>query len=147
MADLIVHDGNTDIDDLYPLLPEYMCAMSATKDSDIRPRIMDITSGKSMLIDSGAMITVVPRKLYPSSSLDNALTLEAVDGSKIKTFGKVDISLNFSGKAYRHKAIVANIDDSILGWDFMRAKQLNFEWHDNVCYLVDNSLIQGTHNN
>ena len=84
------------------------------------------------------MISVVPERLYPHNTLDQALTLEAVDGNKIKTFGKVDIRLNFSGKTYRHKAIVANIDESILGWDFMRAKQLNLEWHDNVCYLVDN---------
>ena len=52
---------------------------------DIRPRLLDKSTGQSRLIDSGSMITAT--KKLPEDKLDESINLVAVNGTKIKTYG------------------------------------------------------------
>ena len=58
---------------------------SIGRNCDIRPRLVDKSSGVSRLIDSGSMITVT--KKGPDDKLDNSVRLIAVNGSQIRTYG------------------------------------------------------------
>ena len=60
-------------------------AANATADSDFRPRIKDHNSGLFMLVDTGAAVSVFPKKLCPRASVDNSKALKAVNGSTIPT--------------------------------------------------------------
>ena len=52
---------------------------------DIRPRLVDRSTGQSRLLDSGAQLSAACR--LPEDKEDNTVNLIAVNGSKIKTFG------------------------------------------------------------
>ena len=70
-------------------------------ETDIRPRILDNDSGIWMLIDSGAMISVVPRANYPNSVVDYRMQLEAVNGSKFDTYGMGQIQFTIGNMNFR----------------------------------------------
>ena len=55
------------------------------RNCDIRPRLLDKSSGKSRLVDSGSQISVTMKG--PNDIIDNNLKLIAVHGSKIETYG------------------------------------------------------------
>ena len=54
--------------------------------SDIRPRLLDKSTGKFRLIDSGLMITAAMK--LPDDKPDNSIRLIAVNGSEIQTWGQ-----------------------------------------------------------
>ena len=96
--------------------------------TDIRPRAFDQISKEHLLIDSGAQISVWPRTRVPDAILDPHITIQAVNKSKIETYGTKEISVRFGRKQYNHTVIVANVDQPVLGGGtFVR----NFDCH---CY-------------
>ena len=58
---------------------------------DIRPRLLDKSSGKNRLVDSGSQISVTMRG--PNDKLDNNLKLVAVNGTRIPTYGVKDVDI------------------------------------------------------
>ena len=95
---------------------------------DIRPRLVDKSSGKARLIDSGAQISATPRRLGDVEDL--SINLVAVNGSRIKTFGIRDIVLKIGRKEYRQPAVICEVSQDILGMDFINKYKLGFEWDD-----------------
>ena len=63
--------------------------------TDIRPRAFDQISKEHLLIDSGAQISVWPRARVPEAKLDPYVSIQAVNKSKIETFGKKEIAVRF----------------------------------------------------
>ena len=96
--------------------------------SDIRPRIFDKISGSKILIDSGAMCSVWPKAWRPTAVKDTTCALRAVNGSQISTYGKDQVSIQLGRKKYTHTVIIADIQEPIIGWDWMRAKRLSLVW-------------------
>ena len=66
--------------------------------TDIRPRAFDQISKEHLLIDSGAQISVWPRARVPEATVDPSVTIQAVNKSKIQTYGKKEISVRFGRK-------------------------------------------------
>ena len=54
---------------------------------DCRPRLFDPQSKQWMLVDSCAQVSVWPRHEYQDAVLSNKLALQAVNGTKIPTYG------------------------------------------------------------
>ena len=55
------------------------------RNCDIRPRLVDKSTGRARLIDSGSMITATVKG--PEDKIDKSVRLVAVNGSEIKTYG------------------------------------------------------------
>ena len=57
--------------------------------TDLRPRLVDTTTGMSILVDSGACISIWPKNSRQFSNLapDTERHLQAVNGTRIRTFG------------------------------------------------------------
>ena len=78
---------------------------------------------RSFLVDSGADVSVYPasptqKKCKPTSSL------QAANGSSIKSFGSKSISLLLPGLSVVHRFLLADVKKPILGTDFFRANKL-----------------------
>ena len=111
---------------------------SLGRNCDIRPRLLDKSSGITRLIDSGSQISVA--KKSPGDKIDNSIKLVAVNGSKIETFGQKEIKVKIGRKEYKVPAIICDIQQDILGMDFITRYRLNFEWDDfdqTELYIVD----------
>ena len=104
--------------------------------NDYRPRIKDKNSQRWFLVDTGAAVTVFPRKWHKTGQLDGQRTLKTVSGSFIKTYGTATVKFNF-GKQYLHEAIIADVEEPIVGWDFITKFKLSINWDKDKCYLVD----------
>ena len=105
---------------------------------DIRPRLRDDSTGINRLVDSGSQISVA--KKGPDDKLDDSFKLVAVNGSKIQSYGVRDIEFNIGRKSYKISAVICDVQQDILGMDFINKYRLNFEWDDfdqTELYLVD----------
>ena len=105
---------------------------------DIRPRLVDSSSGEARLLDSGAQLSAARKG--PNDTLDESVKLVAVNGSKIPTYGTRDLVVKINRKTYRIKAVVCDIKQDILGFDFITKYKLNLEWDDfdqSELFLVD----------
>ena len=108
------------------------------RNCDIRPRLVDKASGEARLLDSGSQITVTKRR--PEDKVDNSIRLVAVNGTKIDTFGIREIEVKLGRKAYRMPAIICEVQQDILGMDFLKKFKLSMEWDDfdqTELFLVD----------
>ena len=95
---------------------------------DIRPRLVDSSSGEARLIDSGAQLSATMKK--QGDKLDQSVNLVAVNGSRIPTYGIRNIELKIGRKAYRIPAIICDVKQDILGFDFVTKYKLNLEWDE-----------------
>ena len=80
---------------------------------DIRPRVVDTSTGQSRLLDSGAQLSATCRR--EGDKPDESVNLIAVNGSKIKTYGVRKIEFNIGRKRYCTDAVVCDIKEDILG--------------------------------
>ena len=112
-------------------------------DEDLRPHYNDPVLKQSRLVDSGSQVTAFPPE--PGDIEDKSVQLRAVNGSKIKTFGHKIISIKIGRKTYPFKAIKAEVDKPVLGWDFMRCHKLDLRWGEfGDLFLYDQKAkIQG----
>ena len=93
---------------------------------DFRPHYFDPILKVDLLVDSGSQVTAFPPD--PGDVEDKNVVLKAVNGTLIKTFGFKDITIKIHRKAYHFKAIKAQVDSPVLGWDFMRTHRLGLHW-------------------
>ena len=116
--------------------------------NDIRPRLWDQSSRQFRLIDSGSMISAT--KKLPSDKEDKSLKLVAVNGSQIKTYGVRELKIKINRKEYKMPAVVCDINQDILGADFLNKYKLGLEWRgadQSELYITDkkaqiSSLLQ-----
>ena len=95
---------------------------------DMRPHYRDPDLQQEFLVDSGSQVTAVAPE--PGDKESESVFLRAVNGSKIKTFGHKNITIRIGRKQYHFKAIIAQVESPVLGWDFMRQHKLDLRWGD-----------------
>ena len=95
---------------------------------DIRPRLVDKSTGKERLIDSGAQISATVR--LPDDKPDDTVSLIAVNGSKIQTYGVRNIEFKINRKLYTIQAVICDVSQDILGMDFLQKYKLSIQWDD-----------------
>ena len=64
----------------------------------------------------------------PGDVEDKSVSLKAVNGTKIKTFGYKQITIKINRKPYSFRAIKAQVDKPVIGWDFMKHHKLDLRW-------------------
>ena len=87
---------------------------------ELRLQVYDRKAGIKFLIDSGSVISLLPRALAPQKSTPGALQLTAANGSTIATYGQhvltIDLGLR---RAFAWAFTVADVRSAILGADFL----------------------------
>ena len=95
---------------------------------DLRPRLVDSSTGEPRLLDSGAQISATKKR--PEDKLDTSINLVAVNGSKINSYGVRELKVKINRKEYRIPAMICDIKQDILGADFIDKYRLGLEWDD-----------------
>lgn len=86
--------------------------------------LWDKNSGKRFMVDTGAEISVLPASSYQTSSGQQGPELTAANGTKIKTYGVTRIPLSFKCHKFYWSFTLADVDQPLLGADFLRAHSL-----------------------
>ena len=85
-----------------------------------RVYLVDRTSQIRYLVDSGAEISVFPKRMLRGQRAVSTYELSAANGTPIRTFGTVTLELNLGlRRAFVWNFVVANIDKPIIGVDFL----------------------------
>ena len=92
-------------------------AAAESEGHDLRPHYWDPLLKLDLLVDSGSQVTAVPPD--PGDLEDKNVVLRAVNGTRIKTFGFKNISIKINRKSYPFKAVKAEVDSPVIGWDFI----------------------------
>ena len=82
--------------------------------------VKDGNSRKSFLIDTGADLSVYPRKWLAENVKKCEYELFAANGSRIETYGNVPLNLNLSlRREFKWPFVVADVSSAIIGIDFL----------------------------
>ena len=112
--------------------------------------IFDPTNKLDFLIDTGADISIIPRDTFSDFKKDTDVTLSAVNGSPIPTFGKKLLKVNLRlRRDFPFVFTVAQIDRPIIGADFLSHFGLTIDLKnkriiDSVTKLSVNCVIKDT---
>ena len=114
-------------------------------DHDYRPRIKDLNSGHYFLIDTGAALSIFPSSLVREGERereggghtrpDSKLALQAINGTKIPTYGKKTVKLRFDKKTFEYEMVLAPVDSPIIGFDMIMKFKLDLLWTNGQCVL------------
>ena len=102
-------------------------------DRDRRPHLVDSKTGVSMLLDTGAAVSVFPRS--NSDIRDQSSHLQAINGTKIDTFGTKIIPVTINNKTFSQKFIVGQVQSPVLGWNFLLDHKLDIRWSNGQCFV------------
>ena len=103
--------------------------MATADDSQRMSRLFvyDKYSGKQFLVDSGACVSVYPKRFTQRFSKKDDFILFAVNNTRIATYGTIRLTLNLNlRRDLTWNFIVADVKNPILGADFLES--LNFWW-------------------
>ena len=96
----------------------------------MRPYLKDPNTNRQQLVDTGAVVSCWPRKDYPEAAIDTSILLEAVNKTRIATYGKVTRAVKIGRKTYNTEFILADIETPVLGWDFIVQHKISLIWSD-----------------
>ena len=86
--------SGTEVSDSDDIPKEYFTALEAVNMShenwDMRPHLFDKNSGDHLLLDSGAAVSCCPPE--PGDTIDPSISLKAVNGAKLKCYGKKSLN-------------------------------------------------------
>ena len=89
------------------------------RNDDLRPRLLDKATGEARLIDSGAMISAA--KKLPGDKKSESISLVAVNGSRIDTYGIRNLEFKIGRKTYTIAAVICDIKEE--------AKRIAEKWY------------------
>ena len=123
------------IRDIPETLPAYkaVCWAGSEAGVDFRPHLFDPVMKTHLLVDSGSQISAFPSQ--PGDAEVKGQYLKAVNGSRIKCYGRRKVMVKIGRKEYWVHAYIADVEKPILGWDFIRQNKLDIVWNsfgDNV---------------
>ena len=81
--------------------------------------VFDKSSGLNFLVDTGADVSLIPKRLVSKTQV-SSFKLYAANGTKINTYGSKSLILNLGlRRVFKWKFCVADIQKPILGADFL----------------------------
>ena len=109
---------------------------------DLRPHLWDPKADRFMLVDSGSQCCAWPPD--PGDKVDPTITLKAVNGTRLKSYGIKEVDIKLGRKTYKMKVIKADVDKPIIGWNFIRRYKLDMAWNQwgDVCLVDKKAKIQ-----
>ena len=100
-----------------PIIPESTCIPSL---QELRLHVFDPQTGIKFLVDSGSIVSLLPRSYVVRKTPPRVLKLTATNGSSIPTYGQrmltIDLGLSC---AFPWAFIVADVKSAILGADLL----------------------------
>ena len=103
----------------YPYIPGDISFVHILSNSDKCPYLYDKQLKHWQLVDSCAAVSVWPTRLFPDAVLNKGVALQAVNQSRLVTYGKPTIEFKISRKTYRHEAYIADVESPIIGNDIL----------------------------
>ena len=103
-------------------LPSVQAAQGSGLPKENRLHVYDRNTGLSFLVDSGSVVSLLPRSAIKGSThlIQQPLTLTADNMSPIATFGRTPRTLNIGlRRDFEWPFIVADVPGAILGADFL----------------------------
>ena len=107
---------------------------------DIRPRFKDPVTGNYFLLDCGSQASICPAD--PDDVVDTRVHLEAVQGSPIASYGTKEITFRMGRKTYTKTFIKTNIQEFILGMDFIKPNKIELRWREFGDYYAYDKIAQ-----
>ena len=89
------------------------CRIASLNGEDQRPHLWDTGMQQHLLVDSGSAVTAWPPD--PGDVPDPSRSLRAVNGSRLKCYGKKEIVVKLGRKQLKFEAIKADVSSPILG--------------------------------
>lgn len=94
-------------------------AASDERRSSVRFFVVDLSTGYSLLVDTGADKSVLPKKYFPKSKITDR-QLFAANGTIINTYGEKLLEMDLKlRRTFRWPFIIADVKTPILGADFL----------------------------
>ena len=97
-----------------------------TDSIDMRPHLLDKSSGKYLLLDSGAAVSAIPPD--PGDLPDPKMCLKAVNGTRLKSYRFKDLDIKIGRKSYKIRAVKTDVKYPILGYDFNKKHKMELGW-------------------
>lgn len=90
--------------------------------------VFDNNACRRFLVDTGAQVSVIPAtavdRLSPRGSYGDTPSLQAANGSCIRTYGSTSAVLHLGRGRYSVRLIIADVQRPLLGADFLRRHRL-----------------------
>lgn len=106
-------------------------------------KILDSNTNIEFLVDSGASISLIPKRLLPRHCklmpLKASISLVAANKLPIKIFGKTNLKIEINHRDFSWNFLVAEVSTPILGADFLG--HFNFMIDVNKRRLIQTNLI------
>lgn len=85
----------------------------------LRLLLSEKNTGTTFLVDTGSDVSVLPKSFSKRRNDVNNLSLFAANGTRIKTYGDLELELNLGlRRNFRWRFIIADVSTPILGADF-----------------------------
>jgi transposase InsO family protein len=100
---------------------------AVTPGTDRRSRLLfinDETSGRKFLVDTGALVSVFPASGHDTRTRHAVPSLQAANGSTIRTYGSREMTLTINGRNFTWNFILADVTQPLIGADFLCANTL-----------------------
>ena len=99
-------------------------ALSGSDDDGYLLYVHDDKSKRRWLIDSGALLSIIPPTLEQKRDGPNGIKLSAANGTEIPCYGTELVDVAFGGRIFPTTVTVADVRQPILGADFLAANHL-----------------------
>ena len=99
-------------------------ALSGSNDDGYLLYVHDDKSKRRWLIDSGALLSIIPPTLEQKRDGPNGIKLSAANGTEIPCYGTELVDVAFGGRIFPTTVTVADVRQPILGADFLAANHL-----------------------
>ena len=86
-------------------------------------------------MDSGAAVTAIPPE--PGDVHKPELALKAANNTRIKCYGFKILDIQIGRKRYAIQAAIADVNQPIIGFDFLQKYKLDMAWVDEDLTLYD----------
>jgi hypothetical protein len=87
-------------------------------------KLRDSFTGRDYLVDSGAELCVIPASNADRRNQSEGGSLIAANGSKIQSYGKRELALQFGTSKFTQVFMVADVSQPILGANFFSKNHL-----------------------
>ena len=118
------------VEEYWPYMTHVPEVAKVDTNEDSRPRLYCPVAKKWMLVDTCAQVSVWPKTDYEDATIDRNLALQAVNGTRIPTFGTRIRQIKLGRKAYSQVFILADITCPIVGWNFIKPNRISLMWDD-----------------
>merc|ERR1712015_307707 len=121
------------------------CAPRLTANTSTALFVLDDMSNVKFLVDSGTDVSLIPASPEDVKASHRGPPLVAANGSAIRSFGIRSLHLQLQGRKFHWSFVVADVRQSIIGADFLRAHAIMVNLHQRCLVSSDDlSTIKGT---